>query len=254
MAFTVYNFPNQVRGDSWTFEITIQDQNNQAVDISSNEYWLTLKSNIDQTDNEAALQIGPIAGGAGGVVIISATPLETEITPQTYSYDLQEVTSTGKVNTLLLGKVKVVKDVTRTADYTGSDEVITTSKSGTAVYSGETETTSQTEIFFRTTTDSTLGITENASLAFDALISGKDTITNESCAFQINGVAERDGNTSRIIGSTGKFVLGTENAVFDAAIEVDDTDDTLRVLVTPASTNRTVWSAKVDYTEVYYVV
>lgn len=252
MAFTVYNFPNQVRGDSWTFEITIQDQNNQAVDISGNEYWLTLKSNIDQTDNDAALQIGPIVGGAGGVVIISATPLETEITPQTYNYDLQEVTSAGKVNTLLLGKVKVVKDVTRTADYTGADEVITTSKSGTAVYSGETETTSQTEIFFRTTTDGTLGITENASLAFDALISGKDTVTNESCAFQINGVAERDGNTSRIIGSTGKFVLGTENAVFDADIEVDDTDDTLRVLVTAASTNRTVWSAKVDYTEVYY--
>ena len=26
MAFTVYNFPNQVRGDSWTFEITIPEQ------------------------------------------------------------------------------------------------------------------------------------------------------------------------------------------------------------------------------------
>ena len=110
----------------------------------------------------------------------------------------------------------------------------------------------QTEIYFRTTTDTALTVTENASLAFDALISGKDTITNESCAFQINGVAERDGNTTRIIGSTGKFILGTENAAFDADIEVDDTDDTLRVLVTAASTNRTVWSAKVDYTEVYY--
>jgi len=252
MAFTVYNFPNQVRGDSWTFEISIQDQNNQAIDVSGNEYWLTLKSNVDQTDTDAALQIGPITGGLGGVVTISATPLETEITPQTYSYDLQEVTSEGKVNTLLLGKVKVVKDVTRTAEYSGANQVIPTSKSGTAVYSGETTTTSQTEIFFRTTPSGTLGITENASLAFDALVSGKDTVTNESCAFQINGVAERDGNTTRIIGSTGKFILGTENAAFDADIEVDDTNNTLRVLVTAASTSRTVWSAKVDYTEVYY--
>jgi len=151
-----------------------------------------------------------------------------------------------------LGKIKVVKDVTRTSEYSGADQVLTTSTSGTAVYSGETQTTSQTEIFFRTTAEGTLGITENASLAFDALISGKDTITNESCAFQINGVAERDGNTCRIIGSTGKFILGTENALFDANIEVDDTDNTLRMLVTSASTNRTVWSARVDYTEVYY--
>jgi len=252
MAFTVYNFPDQVRGDSWTFEITIQDQNNQAIDISSNEYWLTLKSDIDQTDDNAALQLGPVSGGLAGIVTISATPLQTEIAPQSYKYDLQEVTSEGKVNTLLLGKVKVVKDVTRTAEYTGADSVVTTSTSGTAVYSGETETTTQTEIFFRTTVNSVLGITENASLAFNALISGKDTINKESCAFQINGVAERDGNTTQIIGSTGKFILGSENLAFDADIEVDDTNDSLRVLVTAASANRTVWSAKVDYTEVYY--
>jgi len=255
MAFTAYNFPNQVRGDTWFFEITIRNEDNTNLDVTLNEYWLTLKSDIDQSDEQAALQLGPISGGANGLVTITATPLQTDIAVGTYNYDFQEVTNGGKVNTLLIGKLKVVKDVTLVNTYVGGDNsVVTTSTSGTAVYGGETTTTSQTEIFFRTTPDGTLGITENASLAFDALISGKDTVTNESCAFQINGVAERDGNTSRIIGSTGKFILGTENAVFDAAIEVDDTDDTLRVLVTPASTNRTVWSAKVDYTEVYYVV
>ncbi len=253
MAFTAYNFPNQVRGDTWLFEITIRDENNVNLDVTSNEYWLTLKSDINQTDEQAALQLGPITGGANGLVTISATPLQTDISIGSYNYDFQEVTATGKVNTLLIGKLKVVKDITLTNTYVGGDNsVVTTSKSGTAVYGGETTTTSQTEIFFRTTTDGTLGITENASLAFDALISGKDTVTNESCAFQINGVAERDGSVSRIIGSAGKFILGTENAAFDADIEVDDTNNALRVLVTAASTSRTVWSAKVDYTEVYY--
>jgi len=253
MAFTAYNFPNQVRGDTWLFEITIRDEDNINLDVTSNDYWLTLKSDINQTDEQAALQLGPITGGANGLVTISATPLQTDIDIGTYNYDFQEVTAEGKVNTLLIGKLKVVKDVTLTNTYSGGDNnVITTSKSGTAVYGGETETTTQTEIYFRTTTDTALTVTENASLAFDALISGKDTTTNESCAFQINGVAERDGNTTRIIGSTGKFILGTENAAFDADIEVDDTDNTLRVLVTAASNNRTVWSAKVDYTEVYY--
>lgn len=253
MAFTAYNFPNQVRGDTWLFEITIRDEDNVNLDVTSNEYWLTLKSDINQTDEQAALQLGPVTGGANGLVTISATPLQTDIDIGTYNYDFQEVTAEGKVNTLLIGKLKVVKDVTLTNTYSGGDNnVITTSKSGTAVYGGETETTTQTEIYFRTTTDTALTVTENASLAFDALISGKDTTTNESCAFQINGVAERDGNTTRIIGSTGKFILGTENAAFDADIEVDDTNNTLRVLVTAASNNRTVWSAKVDYTEVYY--
>lgn len=253
MAFTAYNFPNQVRGDSWLFEITIRSEDNVNLDVSTNAYYLTLKSDIDQTDEQAALQLGPITGGANGVVTVQATPDQTDITVGTYNYDFQEVTAAGKVNTLLIGKLKVVKDVTLTDTYSGGDNnVVTTSTSGTAVYGGETTTTAQTEIFFRTTPNETLSITENASLAFDALISGKDTITNQSCAFQINGVAERDGNTTRIIGSTGKFILGTENAAFDADIEVNDTNDTLRVLVTAASTNRTVWSAKVDYTEVYY--
>lgn len=253
MAFTAYNFPNQVRGDTWLFEITIRDENNVNLDVSTNVYYLTLKSNIDQPDEQAALQLGPITGGADGVVIVQATPAQTNIEVGTYNYDFQEVTSNDKINTLLIGKVKVVKDVTLTNSYQGGDNtVVTTSTSGTAIYGGETQTTAQTEIYFRTTTDTALSITENSSLAFDALISGKDTTTNESCAFQINGVAERDGNTTRIIGSPGKFILGTENAAFDADIEINDTNDTLRVLVTPASTNRTVWSAKVDYTEVYY--
>lgn len=253
MAFTAYNFPNQVRGDTWLFEITIRDENNVNLDVSTNVYYLTLKSNIDQPDEQAALQLGPIAGGANGVVTVQATPAQTNIDVGTYNYDFQEVTSDDKINTLLIGKVKVVKDVTLTNSYQGGDNtVVTTSTSGTAIYGGETQTTAQTEIYFRTTTDTALSITENSSLAFDALISGKDTTTNESCAFQINGVAERDGNTTRIIGSPGKFILGTENAAFDADIEINDTNDTLRVLVTPASTNRTVWSAKVDYTEVYY--
>jgi hypothetical protein len=253
MAFTAYNFPNQVRGDTWLFEITIRDENNVNLDVSTNVYYLTLKSNIDQPDEQAALQLGPITGGANGVVTVQATPAQTNIDVGTYNYDFQEVTSDDKINTLLIGKVKVVKDVTLTNSYQGGDNtVVTTSTSGTAIYGGETQTTAQTEIYFRTTTDTALSITENSSLAFDALISGKDTTTNESCAFQINGVAERDGNTTRIIGSPGKFILGTENAAFDADIEINDTNDTLRVLVTSASTNRTVWSAKVDYTEVYY--
>lgn len=253
MAFTAYNFPNQVRGDTWLFEITIRDENNVNLDVSTNVYYLTLKSNIDQPDEQAALQLGPITGGANGVVTVQATPAQTNIDVGTYNYDFQEVTSDDKINTLLIGKVKVVKDVTLTNSYQGGDNtVVTTSTSGTAIYGGETQTTAQTEIYFRTTTDTALSITENSSLAFDALISGKDTTTNESCAFQINGVAERDGNTTRIIGSPGKFILGTENAAFDADIEINDTNDTLRVLVTAASTNRTVWSAKVDYTEVYY--
>lgn len=252
MPYKSYNFPDQVRGDDWVFEVTLQDSLGGVFDASTNEYWLTLKRDIDDSD-PGDIQIGPVLGTAQGIVTLE-TPGSTTTTlePGTYSYDIQEVTPASKVTTVLLGKVKVIKDVTRSADYSGTGNIVQTSISGTAVYYGSTSSSTPQQIYFKNTLNGTLGLTENSSMAFSALISGKDTLTNESCAFQINGIAERDASTSRIIGTPGKFILGRENDLFDVNIEVDDTTDTIQVLVTAASTNPTVWSGRIDYTEVYY--
>ena len=40
--------------------------------------------------------------------------LTEALSPGTYNYDLQEVDSSSNITTLLIGKVKVVRDITRT--------------------------------------------------------------------------------------------------------------------------------------------
>ena len=129
MSFATQNLPNQVRGDSWYLRFSILDTNGAPLDITGNEYWLTLKTSKDDTDDNAVVQIGPIAptgsDAAVGVVTLYASPADTDIPINSYYYDLQEVTPTS-INTLLIGRVKVVKDVTLTSDYTGTPAIVPT--------------------------------------------------------------------------------------------------------------------------------
>lgn len=127
MSFLTQNLPNQVRGDSWYLRFNILDTSGRPIDITGNEYWLTLKTSKDDTDDNAVVQIGPIAptgsDAAVGVVTLYASPADTDIPINSYYYDLQEVTPTA-INTLLIGRVKVVKDVTITADYAGTPAIV----------------------------------------------------------------------------------------------------------------------------------
>ena len=256
MSYTAYNLPDQVRGDTWSFEFIIQDQTSTPIDITGNEYWLTLKTSADLADEQAALQVGPLLASSISGSITFTIPGSDTITlePRTYVYDFQEVTSQNKVNTLLIGKIKVVKDVTRSAEYDGTGQPIVpvSTSAGTAVYFGTTNSSDPAEIFLRDTALGRLGIQENSSIAFNVFITGKDKTTNESCSFQFNGAAERDGNTSQFIGTPGKIILGRENSLFNAQVVVNDSLNALTLIVTPASSNETVWAGRIDYTEVYY--
>lgn len=118
------NLDNQVRGDTWELTFNIQTSTGAPENITGNEYWLTLKSLIDDTDANAALQIGPVTAGspnaALGILSVVVYPEDTIVLEaKTYFYDLQEVSAANEVTTLLIGKVKVVKDVTITAPYSG---------------------------------------------------------------------------------------------------------------------------------------
>ena len=118
------NLDNQVRGDTWVLTFNIQTSAGAPEDITGNEYWFTLKSLIDDTDANAALQVGPATAGspnaANGILTITIAPEDTiNLEAKTYFYDLQEVNTSNEITTLLIGKVKVVKDVTITAPFSG---------------------------------------------------------------------------------------------------------------------------------------
>lgn len=258
MSFKRLNLPDQVRGDTWQFQFTMQDSSGTAIDITSNQYWLTLKSDIDFLDNQAELQFGPFEAtgmdATNGILNLVIVPAYTDpLDIGSYHYDLQEVDTSDDVRTLLLGKVRVKQDVTLASEYSGTGTVtLVSSNSGQAIYSGDTTATGSQEIFLGGVSNQRLDISAEGILAFDALICGKDSITEESCAFQIRGAIENQSGTTSIIGGTGKITLGKENATFDAEVVADDANDALIVNVTPASANSTRWAAKIDYTEVVF--
>lgn len=253
MVAKVYEFPDQIRGDTWNIEVTMVDASNNPVDISGNQYWFTLKSDIDFIDSQAELQYGPVSPGSpddvAGILSFSIPGVLTkDLTGRSYHYDLQEITLSGEINTILIGKIRIRKDVTLTATYSGVTPDVSSS-SGTALYSGSTTTTSPTEIYVGGT--NTLNISENSVLSFTALVVGKDSINGQSCAFELTGAIERDtGDTTAIIGTVGKTILGYQNASFDANIVAST--NYLQLLVTAASANTTKWSARINYTEVSY--
>lgn len=116
MAFTSKDLDPLVRGDDWSLKLNIKSSNS-AVNITGYTYYWTLKENVDDSDSAAALQVTASPTGsaaqAGEVVLTASAASTTQITPQTYNYDVQQINDSGVVQTLLLGKIKVVKDITR---------------------------------------------------------------------------------------------------------------------------------------------
>ena len=115
MSYTARDLDPLVRGDDWSLRLNITS-GNSAVDISGYTYYWTLKDNVDDAD-PGALQVTATPSGsaaaAGEVTLTASAAVTTNITPQTYNYDVQQVNGSGVVQTLLLGKVKVVKGITR---------------------------------------------------------------------------------------------------------------------------------------------
>ena len=81
----------------------------------------SIKNNIDD-DDPGVVQVtatpsvstNPTEASQGILYINVARNLANSLTAQTYHYDVQQKDTSGDVQTLLIGKVKVVKDVTRT--------------------------------------------------------------------------------------------------------------------------------------------
>jgi len=256
MSYIQQDLTPQARGDTWYLRFVIQDVSGTPIDISGNEYWLTLKSDVDLLDEQAELQIGPIAPSISdapqGIILITVPGMNTNaLTPRTYNYDVQEVSNTGSVSTLLIGKIRVKADVTRTAIYNGSITSVS-SIAGRAIYRGDTDSTDSTEIYLDGIGGAVLSLQSEGVFAFDALIVGRDNTTGDSCAFQLNGALKKDTTTTEIIGSVGKIILGEDAQGFDANITANDGNDSLKLEVIAATTNITKWAAVVQYTEVNF--
>ena len=116
MSYTTKDLPSFVRGDDWTLKLTLTS-GSSVVDITDYTFWMTLKSDIDMADpGELQVVASPLTpeDAAAGIIYITAPKAKTSLLePANYNYDIQQVDNLGNVQTLLIGKVRVIKDITR---------------------------------------------------------------------------------------------------------------------------------------------
>ncbi len=103
------------RGDSRAKGFQILDDDDVAVDITGNSYKLTVNSDLNppNQDDEQFSIVGVITDAANGKVSFAPTVLQTDITPDVYFYDIEEIDGAGSVSTLIKGKALIIQDITK---------------------------------------------------------------------------------------------------------------------------------------------
>lgn len=112
---------NILRGDNYSVELNIKDPNGVPIDLRGRTLYMTLKLSPEMSDSDVALlsktQLvdAHSADAETGKAYIILSPEMTEtLQPMTYWYDIQLVTDSSTVLTLLRGRVIVDADITRT--------------------------------------------------------------------------------------------------------------------------------------------
>ena len=103
------------RGDSDAKGFIIQDSAGVAINITGFSFKLTVNSDKAPTGtvNQQFTVIGAITDAPNGKVAFSPTVTDTDITPDTYFYDVEQTDGSGKISTKIIGKCLIVQDITK---------------------------------------------------------------------------------------------------------------------------------------------
>ena len=105
-----------VRGDTKTFNLVFTNTSGVAIDITGYTLFLTLKENITDLDDDAALKktIAPadLDNPTTGIQDIAIDAGDTDDMLGDYYYDIQVKTAGDKIYTLLYGTITIVADTT----------------------------------------------------------------------------------------------------------------------------------------------
>ena len=105
---------NKYRGDDIVLKLTFTKDTGEPHDISGWTVFFTLKSNIDDSDDDAKIiKSFVIIDGASGVIQFDLTHEETDELLGAYYYDIQYKDTAGKIGTIQAGEFYFKEDVTR---------------------------------------------------------------------------------------------------------------------------------------------
>lgn len=105
----------RTRGDSFADQFTVTTTAGAVVDISGASFLLTVDPEPDPTTSAAnEFQLtGVITDATNGVFTMTPTSGQTDITPDTYFYDLQMTDSGGNIRTIAKGEYVIAQDITK---------------------------------------------------------------------------------------------------------------------------------------------
>lgn len=107
------------RGDTKKYRLKVRDKKTgDPISVDGGELFFTLKQSKTDDDVNAILQKSTTGSETDptnptGEVEMILSSSEADVTPGSYYYDFQFVSSSGEVYTLLSDKVKVLADITR---------------------------------------------------------------------------------------------------------------------------------------------
>jgi len=114
------------RGDTKSYAIVLKQSDGTPYNIKNWVIHFTLKTHYDLPDSEASLMkvvstFSDTTSGTSGSANIELLPVDTaNLDPGEYDYDIAVTTNLGKVFTLMVGKMELTHDVTRTAGTAGT--------------------------------------------------------------------------------------------------------------------------------------
>jgi hypothetical protein len=103
------------RGDSNAKGFVRQDSAGIAIDVSGFSFKLTVNSEKDpaNTDNQQFTIAGVLVDAVNGQISFAPTITDTDIAPDTYFYDIEQIDAGGGKATLIIGKCLIVQDITK---------------------------------------------------------------------------------------------------------------------------------------------
>ena len=102
------------RGDDATITLTVKDSSGSVVDITGFTFWITVKVNASDSDENASIQktVTNHTDPTNGETQIILDNNDTAINIGSYIYDIQMKDGNEKITTLTKGAFRILRDVT----------------------------------------------------------------------------------------------------------------------------------------------
>lgn len=103
-----------IRGDTLLLSVEATDDD-EPIDLTGNTFFFTIKRRLTDDDDDAILakDWDEHTDPEEGLTELELSPEDTDITPGTYYYDIQLLTSANEVISTEHGMLEVIDDVTK---------------------------------------------------------------------------------------------------------------------------------------------